>query len=338
MKGRGIVAGLCLFFAVVILGTMFSCTGLTIPGALNVQVFREEEAVRTVSETDPAGAYTRAPGDDMYRISPDNAVIAFTRIWYPTKDTAEAILSDPENTRMSDFTDIADPESYASGCLTVLDREPDNALVFNLEDSDFKLESDILPEPDTCYPGVIIETLYYEFTINDFTIRWYTMGDGTYARKDILIKTDASVTGGTGGEYKFAYVSNNTGAVEFFDERQTTGNDDAGYSSLIRDEIWSDWDNGGTTGLLPSGTHFVLHNEIETMNRFNSLFYGSGNAPEVIDYVIRYNLSVEYGGVEYAEAADADSDGDITFSDLSDDSGPRVLDLTPITGAIEYNW
>ncbi|MBN2050591.1 MAG: hypothetical protein JW760_09120 [Spirochaetales bacterium] len=187
-----------LVLAVLVAGMFSGCTWLSIPGAMNVQVCREGGARSASPETAPAGN-ERAPGDVLPRISPDNAKIAFTRIWYPTKETAIAIMNDPSNTQMSDFTAIADPSVFASGCLQVLDREADDPYVFDLEDSSTKLESAILPEADTVYPGVIIETLYYEFDINDFSIRWYTMGDGTYARKDILIKTAASVAGGNRG-------------------------------------------------------------------------------------------------------------------------------------------
>ncbi len=334
---RYLTPALCI--TSILLMVLSGCTGLKIPGAMSVEVSREEGYSRSMGAAPSTETGERAPGDTEERISPDGARIAFTRIWYPTIDTARAILEDTDNTRMGDFTDIADPDGISSGCLTVLDCDADDPWEFDLADSGTTFSSDIMPVANTMYPGVIIETLYYEFDINDFTIRWYTTGNSEYQRKDVLIKTDASVSGGTGGVFMFAYVSNDTGEVTFFSERQTTSPTSGGYSCLVRDDKWSDWGTADSSGLLPGGTHLVLHEEIGSVNIFNSLFFMSGNAPEIIEYMIRYNLSVEYGGVEYSSVTDLNGDGDITFTDLTEAAGSRAeFDLTPITGAVEYSY
>lgn len=318
------------FLMPVLCGILYSCStgGLDAPKALNVKVCREQTTKSYIINA-------KASEDPVARLSPDNAKIAFTRIWYPSKATATTILNDPANNTMSDFTAISDPAGIAAGCILALDRDVEDPFVYDLN-AGTVLQSDVLPLADTVYPGVIVETLYYEFVINDFTVRWYTMSDGTYQRKDILIKTDAAVSGETGGEFKFAYVSDADGSVLFYDTRQATG---SGLNPLIRDLLYDEWDSGlGSSGLLPNGTHLILHNAIDEVDEHNSLYFESGNAPEVINYVIIYNLSSDKGGVEYSTALDADGNSNITFSDLISIAGPRNFDLIPITGAIDYSY
>lgn len=144
---------------------------------------------------------TRIPGDYY---CPKDVSIAFNKVWFPEEEAYQAIRN---------LDDDAISVSEDNDCLFMRDRtvipskgyfKPIDTFTRVTASTSQAYSPDALPEYGMTYYGVLVDMVYYEYEMEDFTIRWYvqnhTDDEGAFECKDVLLKGPT-----TAGAWKFPY-------------------------------------------------------------------------------------------------------------------------------------
>jgi len=176
-----------------------------------------------VAQVQPHARYSEG-GDSGDYFKPSDVRIGLDKIWFPTPETYAQIRDDNQNETKDDgYVFLKNPAWDAAGSYyKVVDAfkeyEASNSVVETLQN---------LPDYGSEYHGVVVDLVYYEFEMEDWAIRWYVKGHGTYEAKDVLIQTD------TDPIWKFAYYHKDTlGDITFSLETER--------KSL---NVWDDFDD-----------------------------------------------------------------------------------------------
>ncbi len=126
---------------------------------------------------------------------PENAKIAVTKIWLPYVTTYNSLKSkyvEQEETLVLSDVNLDNYDFYKP-----LTRNDENPYIFDAGSS-VPFEPENPPPYDATFHGILLETLYWEFEMSDFSIRWYQRNSGDYKRGDVLVND------GTG--WKWVYL------------------------------------------------------------------------------------------------------------------------------------
>ncbi|PKL26280.1 MAG: hypothetical protein CVV46_15225 [Spirochaetae bacterium HGW-Spirochaetae-2] len=189
-------------------------------------------------------------GGDYYQ--PKDISIGFDKIWFPEKTVYDEILEEETN--------LLHEDGYA----TIIDRStipPDGyfkPIASFTEVTASTSEPYIpasLPEFGQSYFGLLIDTVYYEFEMEDFAIRWYIQDHSEYQAKDVLIREpEASV-------WKFAYYQQIGGTLVFVleNERKPVLSGDNLYSTTSDGYfcIVTDGEQDGESGIQNRWESFI---------------------------------------------------------------------------------
>jgi len=149
--------------------------------------------VNIASESSSLKKFSRV--NETSHTFPENAKIAVTKIWLPyvvTYNSLKTKYIESEETLVLSDVDFDNYDFYKP--LTRTDEDP---YIFDAG-SGVPFEPEIPPPYNATFHGVLLETLYWEFEMSDFTIRWYQRDSGYYKRGDVLVND------GTG--WKWVYL------------------------------------------------------------------------------------------------------------------------------------
>lgn len=126
---------------------------------------------------------------------PQNAKIAVTKLWLPYAATYESLKEKyvaGEGTLVLSDVDLDNYAFYKA-----IERTDADPYIFDAGSSEPFTPTAPLPY-ETIFYGVLLETLYWEFVMDDFSIRWYQRDSGVYRRGDVLVYD--------GTDWKWAYL------------------------------------------------------------------------------------------------------------------------------------
>ncbi len=171
------ILGLCT----VALVTLASCGAQT--GSMDgVEIY-----VSTSGNSDSRSLYS----------DPQNVKIAFTKLWFPTDTAFEWLknansLHDGGQIFITATTEFSELDFYKA-----LTRTTDDPYIFDASSSE-PFTPTVVPGYNRTFHGVLMETVYFEMEMADFSIRWYTQDSGNYKAQDVLIND--------GNGWKFAFI------------------------------------------------------------------------------------------------------------------------------------
>lgn len=177
-----------------------------------------DDIARNVRVSDASARYFTGPPEqssDYYQ--PKDIKIAFNKIWFPNRSTYDQIVAESTNFSSDDnsLMFIADPSTLpATGYFKPLD-----GFTEITASTSAPYTPATLPTFGATYYGALIDIVYYEFVMEDFSLRWYAQDHGDYFAKEVLLKGTE-----TGGAWKFPYYyRTSTGGLTFVieDERKS---------------------------------------------------------------------------------------------------------------------
>ncbi|WP_422479521.1 hypothetical protein [Pleomorphochaeta sp. DL1XJH-081] len=151
-----------------------------------------------------SGDSSSIPGDFF---QPKDITIAFDKVWFPTRTAYDSMVDEDTN-----------EENIDGDCLFIKDRETiptegffkpiDSFTTVTASTSDAYTPASNPAYGETYY-GVLVDIVYYEYEMEDFSLRWYTQDHGDYLAKDVLIKTPDSTV------WEFPYFKLSSGDLTF---------------------------------------------------------------------------------------------------------------------------
>jgi len=160
---------------------------------------------------------------DANYTSPESVNIAFSKVFFPTKEDFITMFNMTPDA--SDTHPVNDVSPYLEEAIIGVNTDLDNPAIMSLENTELTSLDTFQMELYKEYFGAVIQIVYYEFEMWDFSIRFYVNNSGLYHAKDILIKRDSD----TGWKFAYQRVTRDTSEaewnitynVELFTQRQT---------------------------------------------------------------------------------------------------------------------
>ena len=161
--------------------------------------------------------------EDVNYTSPEEVNIGFAKVFFPSKEDFITIFD--LTSGETDTHPIDDVSPYLDDAIVAVNTDLNDPMVISLESTELTSLDTFQMELYKEYFGAVVQIVYYEFKMYDFSIRFYANNSGIYHANDVLIKRDVDTS------WKFAYtrVTRDTSAqewnssytVELFDQRQT---------------------------------------------------------------------------------------------------------------------
>ncbi len=263
-------------------------------------------------------------------IGPYEAIVACSRIIFPSKDDAQALFDANEGQEYI----IVSEEKLAEimpNAIVAYNETTNNPKIITLDDAEVNYLDTLMIGDDERFWGMILKTVYFEFVMEDFRIRWYCNDCDPYKNKDVLIKRDSDT------EWKFIYnkvnvdmdnPANNNITIHLSDTRCEDlffwSKHDGGLNprqdtlSHIAIEYIEDWsDEGGMVGSLNG------RNIMDTFGKTSTEETGGGFGRldnEIIGFSISviYSLNDPGGSGTYGlmHNIETSENGKIKFSDI----------------------
>lgn len=184
---------------------MVGCDKANYGSLKGMQIFitdgNDDVAVRSTSRD--------ASSSEVLIYRPDNLKIGIHKVWLPDHDTYFALANDP--TSLRDRTQLP-----TSGFFKPINQytEVDASAIT-------PIRIDVSPEYGMTYYGLLVDVVFYEFQMADFSLRWYGQDYGSYKARDVLIKKPGETV------WKYPYfhrTSNGTLTFVIEDSRKETKN------------------------------------------------------------------------------------------------------------------
>lgn len=170
-----------------------------------------DDIARSSRVSDASARYFTEPheqGNDYYQ--PKDIQIGFKRIWFPNRSAYDQIEDESSNIRSEDDSSmtITDPNTLPP---TTEFFKPIDEFTEILSSTSTPYIPSTLPTYGETYYGVLLDIVYYEYVMEDFSLRWYVQDHGDYLAKDVLLKGNE-----TGDVWKFPYYYRTSeGALTF---------------------------------------------------------------------------------------------------------------------------
>lgn len=171
-----------------------------------------------------------------YYSSPIAVKVAFSRIMSPCLQDADAIFQSASQDDL-EIQEIpineSDYSNYLDSAIVACNRSTDNPLVIDINNAELiTLDTNVISD-EARFWGIVLQTVYFEFEMSDFMIRWYCNDCTPYLAKDVLISQD------NGHTWKFAYNQvhvDTTGGIQH--EEYSLGLFDMRQDDLFLDSKW----------------------------------------------------------------------------------------------------
>jgi len=286
---------------------------------------------------------------DANYTSPEEVNIGFAKVFFPTKEDFITMFNLTPDA--SDTHPVDDISPYLDEAIIGVNTDLNNPMIMSLENTELTSLDTFQMELYKEYFGAVVQIVYYEFKMYDFSIRFYANNSGIYQAHDILIKRD------TDPSWKFAYqrVTRDTSEaewniaynVELFTQRQT-------------DLFYETWD----AGVIPEDgdlMHLAMIREEDLENDYAGSFesrpillaYGLTSADQIdengggfgriyediigITLEIVYTFSNQYTcGLQHSFPVS--QNGRVTWADLSqtDNSAIKVYPINSVEHRVTY--
>lgn len=176
-----------------------------------------DDVAKSTRVSDVTARYFTTPHQNADYYQPKDIRIGFNKIWFPNKSAYDQIAAESTNVKSEDnsLLTITDPSTLP----TTGYFKPIDEFTEILSSTSTPYTPSTLPTYGESYYGVLLDIVYYEYVMEDFSLRWYVQDHGDYRAKDVLLKGTE-----TGGVWKFPYYyRTSTGGLTFVikDERQT---------------------------------------------------------------------------------------------------------------------
>jgi hypothetical protein len=143
-----------------------------------------------------------APQDASNYISPDEAIVACSRIVFPSLEDAQAIFdanSDmPERTQDIHISQT-EFDSLLPRAIIAYNASTHNPKIIALDEAAVMYLDTLDIADEDRFWGMILQTVYFEFAFQDFRLRWYCNDSDPYRTNDVLLKRSSE------NNWKFAY-------------------------------------------------------------------------------------------------------------------------------------
>ena len=283
-------------------------------------------------------------GDSNY-ITPTNVDLAFSKIIFPSIEDAKNIVDANPNIR--DQYPVASIDNYLENGIVAINQSTNDPFLVSLGNTGILTVDSIDLGLEDKYFGAIMQFVYYQFMMEDFSIRWYVNDSGPYKAMDVLIKQESN------DQWKYAYqrvhvVSSESAPIEtytleLFDTRQESLFFTTWEQSVVADDgdlmhlalhQQDDYlaDNGGGSFIRsPALLAYNLQSSADIQNGFGRI------DDEIIGItlVVLYSFTgestngMQFGGVQLGQP------DKMTFSDLSQETSTAIK-LYPIK-SVEYD-
>lgn len=301
---------------------------------------------------------TNITTDALGYTGPNEAIVACSRIIFPSKEDAQGLFN--ENPDLSpDAQGIVISEeriqSILPNAIVAYNESTDNPKVISIDNEQITYLDTLSIGDDERFWGMILQTVYFEFVMEDFRIRWYCNNSGTYKSKDVIIKRNSDT------DWKFIYNKvivdqndpiNNWYTIYLSDTRCENlffwGRSDAGNPTMndtlthIAIRFVEDWnDENSMGGSLSKETMMITFGKASTDE-------AGGGFGRVANDIIGFSISVIYqladpgasGTYGLMHSFETSEIGKIKFSDLEQEtSQPKQLyPVKSIEFDVEYEF
>jgi hypothetical protein len=151
-----------------------------------------------------SGDSSSIPGDFF---QPHDITIAFDKVWFPTRSSYDTMVEADANEETLDGSGIFIKDRGTIPTDGFF--KPINGFTTVTASTSQAYTPDTLPEYGATYYGVLVDIVYYEYEMEDFSLRWYTQDHDDYLAKDVLIKRPSSES------WEFPYYKLNSGNLTF---------------------------------------------------------------------------------------------------------------------------
>jgi len=254
--------------------------------------YKQTHAVAKTDNEEPGGY-----------IGPNEAIVACSKIIFPCKEDAQELFNADDGQCEESGQIIVSEEKLAEimpNAIVAYNESTNNPKIITLDNAEVNYLDTLMIGDDERFWGMIMQTVYFEFVMEDFRIRWYCNDCDPYKSKDVIIKRDSDT------EWKFIYnkvnvdmdnPANNNITIHLSDTRcedlyfwskHNADNPRQDTLSHIAIEYIEDWSNeGGMGGSLNSRTIMDTFGKTSTEE-------AGGGFGRLDNEIIGFSISVIY--------------------------------------------
>ncbi|MDO9548012.1 MAG: hypothetical protein Q7J65_03485 [Candidatus Marinimicrobia bacterium] len=299
--------------------------------------------------------------DSIRYIGTITAIVACSRIIFPSKADAQAIFDNATDLNAElQAIPISEEkfESILPSAIVAYNESTDNPKVISIDDEEVMYLDTLDIADDDRFWGMILQTVYYEFEMEDFRIRWYTNDCGDYKAKDVLVKRNSD------SDWKFIYnrvhvdqsdpdpatreiytigLSDTRREDLFFWEKgNASSNPDSDTLTHIAIRFIQDWNDENSMGGSLNGESLLI-----TFGKTSTQEAGGGFG-RVTDDIIVFSISVIYqmgdpgasGTFGFMHNFEISETGKMKFSDLEQETqlAKQLYPIKSIEFEVEYDF
>ena len=147
------------------------------------------------------GKSSPSPGEEYFS-TPQEVNVAFSKILFPTVGDANQIFNTASNHELQAQQIPIGSNAYGvfrNHAILAYESSLNDPMIISIDDAELiSLDTNSIADEDRFW-GIILQTVYYEFKMSDFSIRWYANNSGIYQAKDVLLSRDNGLT------WRYAY-------------------------------------------------------------------------------------------------------------------------------------
>jgi len=239
-----------LFFSIVLLFLLSSCFNNTEFEGVSYRFQRAEQDHSSFFKC--ISSNQSSDSDDLYHFAPLGATVACNKIIFPSIDDAQILLDELEATTETD--ELVVPDSLLNALLpnaiVAYNESTENPKILDLDSSQVSYLDTLDIALGDLFWGMILQTVYMEFEMEDFKIRHYKNDYGDFFAQDVVIKRNGE------NNWKYLYnrydhssgycsllVSDTRKENLFFWRKIAPENPRQDTTVHIMYEFYEDWDN-----------------------------------------------------------------------------------------------
>jgi len=197
--------------------------------------------------------------DDLYHFEPLGATVACNKIIFPSIDDAQILLDELGATTETDELVVSDSllNVLLPNAIVAYNESTENPKILDLDSSQVSYLDTLDIALGDLFWGMILQTVYLEFEMEDFKIRHYKNDYGNYFANDVMIKRNGD------NDWKYLYnqydhssrycsllVSDTRKEDLFFWRKIAPENPRQDTTVHIMYQFYEDWDNNQGSVLL----------------------------------------------------------------------------------------
>ncbi|MCK9287634.1 MAG: hypothetical protein WDA14_08065 [Sphaerochaetaceae bacterium] len=213
-----------LIMVIIMMFLLVGCgpkTGVLKGMEIYVTTGEDVEARSTARYFDP-GPLTGEHGQSSDFYHPKDLKIAFNKVWFVESDTYDLIKNETTNEISNDKDNIIIKDRTTLPSTGFYKPINEYTVITASESEPF--EPNALPEYGMEYKGVLIDIVFVEYVMEDFSIRWYSQDYGDYKANDVVLFNPDYTTGL--GKFPYYYrTSDGDVSFEIENERKVVETD-----------------------------------------------------------------------------------------------------------------